>query len=282
MSEASIKLQLSPSNPYCSGTFSHPEVRIAPGKSQVVKFKVQLGPKTPSEQAQQPQTFEVQIQPEWLVGNQPVSGPALLVVGEYKHESQWIFIARHPWLVAGGVFILVVLLLWNVFILNLIQNGLLLQLDKVSPTGTPINTVRVEQNVLTDYIQSNNPVATFAQVQVRFLEENQLVEINLKNLLISEKLVGKLEVDSAKGDLSFKSGRIVKDQAKGTSTFTSEPKLSDSFPWMFLPPNKIVEKLNRDKLKPWLTKGNQRMVESYIEGNTLFLRLCPVSDPTCK
>ncbi|NWJ94318.1 MAG: hypothetical protein HXX20_00895 [Chloroflexi bacterium] len=280
MSDVIMTLQLSADNPYCVGLFTPPEIKIAPSEAQVVKFKVQLAPKTPADQAQQAQPFEVQIQPKWVVGDQTVSTPDLLVDGEYKHQSKWIFIARHPFFVAGAVLLVLTFLLW-VIILSFIQNSLLLLTEKLPPAGVVRGSLRVEENIFSSNLQAKvNPLAAFVTMKVRFIEENQQVEISLKSFLVTDKMIGQLKVDP-EGDLSFTAGRLVPDTINGGFNFKAEPNRSNDLPWMFIPPNKVVDRLNL-KLKTWLISQNQQgMVKAEIEGSTLYLRLqpCPAADP---
>ncbi len=270
MCDAVLNLQLTPENPYCAGQFSPAPVLVAAGGTTTVKLRVNIKPKTPKEQAQQLQTFQVKVEPTFQVAGQPVTTPELLAEAEYLHESRWSFIGKHPILFGFAVFVLLVVVFWSVVVLKTIQGGFIALTDKVTYQGTPRGVLRVEQKTFSDTLQNNiNPFSAFTQLQVQFQEENQRVVISMRGLFISSEIKGQLGVNPINGDLLFIS------EKKGQE---------DSLPWLFAPPDMAVDKIS-SKLKRLLISQNppQRLESALIEGNTLFLKIkaCVVKDPAC-
>ncbi|HEX2914622.1 MAG TPA: hypothetical protein VH186_27720 [Chloroflexia bacterium] len=271
MCEGSMALQLTDSNKFCLGQFSPPAVTIPPGQSRIVPLKMQLRPKTPKDQSEQSQSFEVQVSPSWLVAGEKVTTAEFLVEGEYIPVSRWIFIARHPILCALAIMFVLIILFWSILVLPAIQNTLLFVTEKASFSGVAGKALRVEQSSFSATLQNNfNPVGAFVQTEVRFSEEQQKTQIRIKSFFISADITGTLTVDPDKGTLLF-----IPDK-KGQE---------NSFPWMFAPPNKVAERIS-GRLKPWLVSQSppQRMDKAEIEGNTLFIRLraCRLNEPACQ
>ncbi len=264
-----MTFSLSDSTEFCVAHFTPEKIVVPAGQSTMVPIKMQLRPKTPNDQARQAQPFEVKIEPEWSISDQPVKGPELLVEGQYQHESRWEFIFRHPKLfIFGGVF-LILLVLWFLVIVNTIQTAFLLTADRYQFTGPiPNRTIFVEQKAFSDNLQKMNPVAGVGQIEVRFQEDTQLTEIRIKVFLFSLAIRGQTTVDNA-GNLIF----IAKD-----------PPNSDTFPWVFAPPNKMVDHINK-RLRVWISQQapSTRIQKVEIEGTTLFIRLaqCTFGDPAC-
>jgi hypothetical protein len=235
-----------------------------------------LRKKTPSDQARQAQPFHVLVQPQWTVAQQPVVTAPVTVEGEYNHQSRWVFIQRHPVLFTFLSILLAVVLLWNLVVLQFIQNTLLLiTTDKVVYSQVASKVIMVDQRGFNQQITQANPLSVPFPTDVRFIELPQkdskgVVEVRIQAFVLTRTLQGTMQVNQLSGDLVF---------------VASNPHQLKSFPWLFLPPDKVVEKLNI-KLKAWLKKQNppQRLDDVYIEGNTLFLKIknCQIGEVACK
>lgn len=276
MSEGLMTLQWAASNEFSVAQFTPPQVMIAPGQMQTIKLQVQLRKKTPSDQARQAQPFHVLVQPQWTVAQQPVVTAPVTVEGEYNHQSRWVFIQRHPVLFTFLSILLAVVLLWNLVVLQFIQNTLLLiTTDKVVYSQVASKVIMVDQRGFNQQITQANPLSVPFPTDVRFIELPQkdskgVVEVRIQAFVLTRTLQGTMQVNQLSGDLVF---------------VASNPQQLKSFPWLFLPPDKVVEKLNI-KLKAWLKKQNppQRLDDVYIEGNTLFLKIknCQIGEVACK
>lgn len=272
-----LSLQMSPGTEFCVGQFVPSQVAIPAGQGATVKVAVQLKPKTPAEQAQQQQPFEILVQPEFMVENTPIKTAELLVEGQYIHESRWAIIGRYPRLFVGLAVLLVVVLLWNLIIWSINSTVLELIDRQFKPRDSVAarSPLRYEQAAYTQVIQTRyNPFKDMAEVKVFFYEETptdkQVVklQITLFGLFLNE-LEGKLSVND-NGELVFKS--IKEGQ-------------TNSFPWTFAPPDQIVARLNKD-LRIWLSRpgSNKRLDKPIIEGNTLYLTLkeCKPGEEACR
>jgi hypothetical protein len=276
MSEGLMTLQWAPTNEFSVGQFTPPQVQIAPGQIQTIKLQVQLRKKTPSDQARQAQPFQVLVQPQWTVAQLPVVTAPVAVEGEYNHQSRWIFLQRHPVLFTFLTIVLVVVLLWNFFILQFIQNTLLLiTTDKLVYSDVAAKVLVADQRGFNQRIVQANPLAAIFTTDVRFIEQPEknskgVIEAKVQVFVFTATIEGSLGVDQLTGDLTFVSTK--KNQER-------------SFPWLFLPPDKVVARVNT-KLKTWLKSQNppQRLDDAYIEGNTLFLKLrnCQPGEVACK
>lgn len=275
MSEGLMTLQWSPRNEFSMGEFTPPQVVLAPGQIQHIKLQVMLRKKTPSDQARQAQPFEVMVQPQWTVAQLPVVTASVTVEGEYSHRSRWVFLQRHPVLFTFITIILVVALLWNLLLLPFIQNTLLLvSTDKISYSNVASKVLIANQQGFNQQVAQANPFLALFPTDVKFIQESQrdskgVIEIRMQAFVFDASIRGTLQVDAVKGDLLY---------------VASNRNQLGSFPWMFIPPNKVVEKLNA-KLKAWLKNQNppQRLDDVYVEGNTLFLKLknCQIGEVAC-
>lgn len=268
MCDTQVKLALLENNSYCQAEFTPGELVIPKGQRAISKIKVGLRSKTPEDIANQFQKFNIEIQPQWIINNTARATPATSITGEYKHNSRWAFVERNRRLL---FLILLPFALWLAFLLI----GFLARLWLIGTaelnanyTGVAASAIWVDQNRFTDKLQVHNPLSSVSQVQVRFREPDQKVEINLKIWwFTSARLEGRLLVDSSKGNLIFQA---------------DDPNQPGSFPWFLLPPDELVQRLNI-KLKRWLIPQRQRMFDSRIEGNTVFIRVrpCIENDPAC-
>ncbi len=273
MSEEFVALGLNGSNDFCRGIFEPPQVIVPAGKSVTIRLKVQLRPKTPSDQARQLQTFEVQASPQWMVAGQPMATEPLLVEGGYIPESRWAFLGRYPRLIAFGVILLLFVVLWANVILPGIRSALLLITEKSAYSGRVDKFIRIDGPELSAALKRDLAAPNdLVQVETRFKEAGQQVQINLKSFFVQADLIGSLEVNSG-GNLVFNYQPDKKGQG-------------DSFPWLFAPPKEVVDKLNL-KLRAWLRTQQppSKMIKAEIEGDTLFIRLAPCAipvDPVCR
>jgi hypothetical protein len=279
MSQGLMTMQWAPSNAYSVGTFLPPQIVLGPGQTQHVKVQVMLRKKTPKDQARQLQPFKVMVQPQWTVAQVPVLTAPVSVEGEYIHRSRWVFIQRHPVLFTFLTIILLIVLLWNLLLLPFIQNSLLtLSLGKVGFSDVAAKTIMADQIGFNLRMKDANPLGV-VQTDVIFQEApdkstNGIVTIRMQTFVFTgdnaATLSGSLEVDPITGDLKF---------------VAANPKQLGSFPWFFIPPDKVVQTLS-GKLKTWLKQQNppQRMDSVYIEGNTLFitLRNCQSGEIACR
>jgi hypothetical protein len=216
------------------------------------------------------------VQPQWTVAQLPVVTAPVAVEGEYNHQSRWIFLQRHPVLFTFLTIVLVVVLLWNFFILQFIQNTLLLiTTDKLVYSDVAAKVLVADQRGFNQRIVQANPLAAIFTTDVRFIEQPEknskgVIEAKVQVFVFTATIEGSLGVDQLTGDLTFVSTK--KNQER-------------SFPWLFLPPDKVVARVNT-KLKTWLKSQNppQRLDDAYIEGNTLFLKLknCQPGEVACK
>jgi uncharacterized membrane protein len=267
MSEGLMTLELSPETQFCQATFQPPQVLLPAGQSKIVKMKVNLRPKTPGEQAQQIQPFEVAIKPQWRIGPEIVNTPEVTAGAEYIHESRWAFIGRHPWLFGLATLLLIVILLWSWLILPAIRTGLISSVDRFDFSGAAGKSIRVEQSDFTGKVQSQVPlIGSFVQLEVRFTEQDQKATVYMRSFFLSADLKGSLQINP-KGNLIF---------------VADKPGQPTSFPWTFAPPTQVVDKINT-RLRTWLGPQNLGMDKAEIEGNTLFIRLktCKANDPGC-
>jgi uncharacterized membrane protein len=276
MSEGLMTMQWAPSNDFSVGTFTPPQVILAPGQTQQVKLQVMLRKKTPSDQARQAQPFKALVQPQWTVAQVPVVTAPVSVEGEYIHRSRWVFIQRHPVLLTFLTIILVIVLLWNLLILPFIQNTLIsLSLDKVTYSDIAAKTLVADQLGFNLRLKQANPLDGVFPTDVSFVEAPDknpkgVVTIRMQAFVFTATITGTLQVDPVSGDLEF-----VADNKRQLG----------SYPWLFIPPDKVVQKLSI-KLKAWLKEQNpqQRLDDVYIEGNTVFLKLrnCQAGEVACK
>ena len=276
--DGQVSLQMTNDNPYCAAIFSPAQLRIAAGQSATIGLKVQLSPKAPREQGQQPQNFQVEILPQWFVNQMAVSRPPLAVEGEYIPASRWAFIGRHPWAFGLGFGLLLFILLWVLFLGSNLQNGLASLFTSSVDYGTQppnITSVRVDQNSFTARAnESSFLLKPFVKAQVDFIEKEQdkaqKIELNLTYFgILPATLSGYLDQDEArKGNLKFKADK---------------PSEANSLAWFFVTPTKIVERLD-EKLKKSLSPLGQRINGVHIEGSTLFFPLikCEPDAPACK
>jgi|GEM_PF-1976091 len=267
MTEGVMNLQLTRESPWCVGEFFPPQIRLLAGKNEEVRLTVRLNNKTPSDQKVQTQNFEVQILPTWLVGQTPVNSPSVLIDGEYIPQSRWVFIQRHPFFTIFGTLFVILVVVWQLFLFNNIQSGLLLVTERVDYKGRvdPRAGIRVEQNAFSRTAQAANPLNSIVPVEVRFIEPTQKTEIWLRFLWIDATMSGVIDVDSVTGNLFFK---------------PDNPNQASTFPWFFAPPDRMVNENLNKKLKDWLKNRQQtgqsvnlRATDTYIEGNTLFIRV---------
>lgn len=271
MCDGLMTLQLI-NNEFCEAHFAQEQVRVPAGQSEVVKMQVTLRPKVPDDQARVPQSFEVQIQPQWLVEQQTVTTPAELLEGEYLHTSRWDFILRNPKLfIILGIF-LAIALLWSILIVPAIRTFLLTKID-VYPAyqGTSLGQIRVEQNEFSQAINNNNPFGLVAAVKIEF-EEKPIQEQLEKGAEVKIYLIYTRFMP-----LTIHTDGYIKI-VNGKMTFTPKNKGEDtSFPWFFMPPKEVINKFNT-KIYNWLNTqpAKPRLTGSpHIEGNTLYL---PTSD----
>jgi hypothetical protein len=136
--------------------------------------------------------------------------------------------------------------------------------------GVARNSIRVEQKAFSDTLQNvANPAGAMVQLEVKFTEENQGVEIIWKSFIFTARMTGTLRVDPNNSELIFDA---------------DNPDQPNSFPWAFAPPTKAVQKIS-GKLKGWLSTQDpaQKITKAEIEGNTLYLRLkaCAAGEPAC-
>ncbi|MEI7555272.1 hypothetical protein [Candidatus Chlorohelix sp.] len=275
MSPGKMSLQLTDSYQYCVARFSPPQIEVMPGTSQAIKVQVQLKPKTPRDEAQQPQQFEIMVEPNWTVAGAPVITEGITVEGEYIHQSRWSFITRHPLLSLFCFLFLLIAILWSFLILPAIQELFILNADRINLNDQPRSPLRIEQKSFSDRLQNDiNPLAAFTRISVTFSEAEQKVKITLWGMgIVSADMTGKVEVDQKTGSLFF------------TADDKNQP---DSFPWFLIPmdrkstTNKVMNKINQ-KLKNWLINTQQRVSKVEIEGGTLYLTLrsCDSNDPAC-
>ncbi len=276
MSEGLMTMQWAPSNEFSVGSFNPPTVVLAPGQSQHVKVQVMLRKKTPSDQARQAQPFKVLVQPQWTVAQTPVVTAPVSVEGEYIYRSRWVFIQRHPVLFAFLTIILVIVLLWSLLLLPFIQNTLMaLSLDKVTFSGVATKPLTANQLDFNVSLKNANPLGALVPADVSFVEAPDknpkgVITIRMQAFVFTATMTGTLQVDPVSGNLEF-----VADKKSQVG----------SFPWFFIPPDKVTEKLSA-KLKTWLKEQNpaQRLDDVYIEGNTVFLKLrnCQPGEIACK
>lgn len=256
-----VSLRLNSNNPNCVAHFPANQVNLLAGQARQVKLKLQLQPKAPPDQAAQRQEFAIGIQPQWQLGEAGhfTPGTEQLLSGQYIPQSRWYWVQNHRRLLIAGTILLLLVLLWSIALVPLIRLILLeAASQKINPQGPASQMLRIEQNSFNYYINSNiNPVEAIAKAEIHFDEPGQKTAIHLKILFYSADIVGRLEVSPTTSDLSFKA---------------DQPDQLKSFPWFFLPPDEVVQRLNA-KLKDWLTKQGQRLTASQIEGNTLYLRL---------
>ncbi|MBN9386623.1 MAG: hypothetical protein J0I20_01105 [Chloroflexi bacterium] len=279
MSQGLMTMQWDLANSYSVGTFTPPQIVLGPGQSQHVKVQVMLRKKTPKDQARQLQPFKVMVQPQWTVAQVPVLTAPVSVEGEYIHRSRWVFIQRHPVLFTFLTIILLIVLLWNLLLLPFIQTSLLtLSLGKVGFSDVAAKVLMADQIGFNLRMKDANPLGVI-QTDVIFKEApdkstNGIVTIRMQTFVFTgdnaATLSGSLEVDPITGDLKF---------------VAANPKQLGSFPWLFIPPDKVVQTLS-GKLKTWLKEQNppQRMDNVYIEGNTLFITLknCQSGEIACR
>ncbi len=270
--DAVVPIHLKNDNPFCIAQLPANQVSVLAGQTQLIKFKLQLKPKAPPDQASQTQDFALALQPQWQVGvgTGLLPSPELTVSGQYIPQSRWVWFKNHPRLfIVLGVLLLLVLL-WSILIVPLIREGLLgIATQKASFQGAATSPLQAEQTSFNNTIQTSlNPVGALVQLHLEFTEPAQSIVINLKSWLFSADMRGKLEVVAETGDLVFKA---------------DNPQQLNSFPWFFLPPDQLVQRLN-PKLKAWPAGQNQRLDKAEIEGHTLFLRLkaCVSGEVACK
>ena len=271
MCESNVTLSLSQANEFCEAQFKPATLTIPPGQSLTVPLKVQLRAKTPSDQARQPQQFEVEVHNEWLVAGQPVASEPLLVEGDYVHESRWELVVQHPKVFIFGGIILLVLALWFWLIVPAIQGVVLVAVDQYEYKGQIIGkNLFVEQRSFSDAVQQVNPLAAFAIADVHFREQGQETEFGIRQPFVNIALTmrGQLKLNE-NGDLYFKA---------------TDPPDPQTFPWLFAPPNQVVEHLNKN-LRKWIRQEapNNRISRVEIEGTTLFVRLvaCKPEEKGC-
>jgi hypothetical protein len=278
MSNVTVGLSVNAEAKYCLPTFSPYPVYIEAGKSQAVKVRMQLPPKTPKEQKQQIQPFHLEINPVWMVNQVQMPTPMQTVEGEYHPRSRFYIFARHPFWSTLALIFLFIVLTWSFIIVPIIQTILASKLEEVHYSGNVANPIRVEQKVFSTSVDDLNPlkwVFLFKNVEVRFSEDDQKTRIVLKADFFGIKfepgeMDGRVVLDSSTGDISF---------------VPDNPDQLNQFPWFLLPPDtKVVKRLNVE-LKRWLksqaTPVHITRVE--IEGNTLYLhnQNCQPNDSTC-
>ncbi len=297
MTEGIMNYALTADNPWCVAEFNPPQIRIPAGRTEIVKVKIGLRRNTPVDQKLQTQTWEAAIQPTWLVGDAQVVSPAVLVDADYTHESRWGWFQRNPIKSILIALIIILVAAWQLLIFPSIQSGLLAITLRVDYTGPVRSFIRVEQGAFTRTSQAANPVNGIVEIGFKFKEsptvkrdafgqriasndpndltDHGTVETELRWWFISVKTEGKLRVDKDTADLLY---------------VPAEPDELNRFPWFFMPPDQLIKTPNgrplktglSDKIKDWLKPQRLRMVDTYIEGNTIYItvRTCTASDST--
>jgi hypothetical protein len=268
MSECFVTMEMGSSNPFCEAKFNPPNVRVSPGQAVVVKTEVSLSGKVPRDQKEQIQTFEIELEPKWLVNGELTSTATQTVEGEYLYNSPLSFFSRNAKLLINLTVLLVLVILWLI-LFPLLQDGLAaIMTDKITvPNPLPARELYIEQKPVTDGLQNNNPLAAFLKTEVKFDESTQKTSLFVKFLFFGDPIPGKLEVDQTSGRLVFN---------------PDKPGQVDSFPLILLPPNKVLRNIS-DKLRFVLRQQNLRLDKTRIEGTTLYIttRQCTPGEPAC-
>jgi hypothetical protein len=268
MSECFVTMAMGTSNPFCEGKFNPPNIRVSPSQSVVVNLEVSLAGKVPKDQKEQIQSFEVELEPQWLVNGVLNPTPTETVEGEYLYNSPLSFFSRNAKLFINLFIILLLVILWFV-LLPLIQDGMAtIATDKIQvPAPLPARVLFIEQKTVSDGVQNNNPLGAFLKLEVRFNEQTQKASILAKFLFFGDPIPGRVDVDQTSGRLVF---------------IADNPGQLNSFPLFLLPPNKLLEKISL-KLKRPLLDQNLRLDKTRIEGTTLYIttRQCVAGEPAC-
>jgi hypothetical protein len=268
MSECFVNMAMGSSNPFCEGKFNPPNVRVPPGQSALVKAEISLAGKVPKDQKEQIQTFEIELEPQWLVNGALNPTPTETVEGEYLYNSPLSFFSRNSKLLINLFIILLLVTLWFL-LLPLIQDGMatIVTNNIAVPNPLPSRTLFIEQKTITESAQNGNPLAAFLKLEIRFDEKSQKAFLLAKFLFFGDPIPGKVEVDQVTGRLIFTADK---------------PDQLNSFPLFLVPPNKVLEKISLKLRRPLLDQ-NLRLDRTRVEGTTLYIttRQCTPGEPAC-